>query len=135
MRWWFKNLYYTNSYKDSDSTLFEGTLKKVTYLKENEKECLDEQDGYFIDKKSVENCKSSSSGPHWIEEDGKNLKALEIKLNLIFWNMYLNVMKEILTQVILILQNMEKISLKIMKYSIILVMTFQRHIIIIMVWW
>ena len=66
--------YCLKSCKDTNSTLFEGTLKKVTYLNESEKKCLDSQsDGYIdeIELKWVENCKSSSAGPYWDEVSGK----------------------------------------------------------------
>ena len=66
--------YCLKSCKDTNSSLFEEELKKVTYLNESEKKCLDSQSEGFIDEielKWVENCKSSSAGPYWEEKDGK----------------------------------------------------------------
>ena len=59
--------YCLKSCKDSNSTLLTGELKKVTYLNETKKECLEQSEGYIdeIELKWVESCKSSSSGPYW----------------------------------------------------------------------
>jgi hypothetical protein len=70
----YNEKYCLKSCKDTNSELFEETLKKVTYLNESEKKCLDSQsDGYIdeIELKWVENCKSSSAGPYWDEVSGK----------------------------------------------------------------
>ena len=67
--------YCLKSCKDSNSTLFEGISvnKKITYLNETKKECLEESEGFIdeIELKWVENCKSSSAGPYWDEVEGK----------------------------------------------------------------
>ena len=68
----FNENYCLKSCKDSNNDLFESIgsgIKAVTYLNENQKKCLKEDEcNDFIDVnelKCVKNCKSSSSGPYW----------------------------------------------------------------------